>query len=110
MKYEQIYNSSSSPAVCLTLDILVVRLAVENTQNSEEQVDDVQVQADGGGNLLLNVVVAHNHLRIDEDVAAEDEGCESAVDELAGGAVGEEHGHEAEDDEAPEGSEEVGHP
>lgn len=56
------------------------------------------------------MVVAHNHLRIDEDVAAEDEGCESAVDELAGGAVREEHGHEAEDDEAPEGSEEVGHP
>lgn len=94
----------------LLLAVLVVRLAVENAQNGEEKVDDVEVQADGGGNLLLDMVVAHDHLRVDEDVAAKDESCKATVDELAGGAVRQEHGHESEDDEAPQSSEQVGHP
>lgn len=93
-----------------TQSSLVVLLAVEDPQNSQEQVDNVKVQADGGGDLLLDVVLAHDELCVDEDVGAEDEGGDAAVDELAGGAVGEEGGHEAEEDEAPEGAEEVGHP
>jgi len=88
----------------------VVGLAVEDAQNGEEQVDDVEVQANGGGNLLFHVVLAHDELRVDEDVSAEDEGSQAAVDELAGRAVGEEHGHESEQDEAPQRAEEVGHP
>lgn len=89
---------------------LVVRLRVEDAQDGEEEVDDVEVEADGGGNLLLDVVLAEDHLGVDEDVGAEDEGGSAAVEQLAGGAVREEHGHEAKHDEAPEGAEEVGHP
>ena len=89
---------------------LVVRLAVKNPQNGEEEVDDIEVQADGGGDLLLDVVLAHDKLRVDEDVRAEDEGGETTVDKLGGGVVGEEHGHEAEHEQAPERAEEVGHP
>lgn len=92
------------------LAILVVRLAVEDAQDGEEKVDDVEVQADGGGNLLLDMVVAHNHLGVDEDVAAEDEGSKASVDELAGRAIRKEHGHESKEDEAPQSAEEVGHP
>lgn len=89
---------------------LVIALAVEDAQDGEEEVDDVEVEADGGGDLLLDVVLAHNELGVDEDVAGEDQGGEAAVDELAGAAVGEEGGHEAEEDEAPEGAEQVRHP
>lgn len=85
-------------------------MAVQDTQNRKEQVDDVQIQADGGSNLLLDVVVAQDELGVDEDVPAEDQGGQAAVDQLAGAAVGEEHGHEAEQHQAPEGAEQVGHP
>lgn len=88
----------------------VVLLAVEDAQNGEEEVEDVEVEADGGGDLLLDVVLAHDELGVDEDVGAEEEGGDAAIDELGGGAVGEEHGHEAEEDEGPEGAEEIGRP
>lgn len=55
-------------------------------------------------------MMAHDELSINQDVCAEDEGSRASVDELAGGAVGEEGGHEAKDDEAPERAEEVRHP
>lgn len=101
--------ASASP-IHSPLAKLVVRLAVEDAQDGEEKVDDVEIQADCGGNLLLNMVVAHNHLSVDEDVAAEDEGSEASIDELAGRAIRKEHGHESEEDEAPQSAEEVGHP
>lgn len=56
------------------------------------------------------MVRAHDELGVDKDVAAEDEGGQGAVDELGGGAVGQEHGDEAEEYEAPEGAKEVRHP
>lgn len=89
---------------------LVVLLAVQDAQDGEEQVDNVQIEADGGGDLLLDVVLTHDQLGVDEDVAAEDEGGKAAVDELAGAAVGEEGGHKAEQDESPQAAEQVGHP
>lgn len=89
---------------------LVLLLAVKDTKDGEEQVDNVEIQADGGSNLLLDVVRAHDELGVDEDVAAEDKGGQAAVDELGGGAVGQEHGDEAEEDQAPEGAKQVRHP
>lgn len=89
---------------------LVAGLGVEDAQDGEEEVDDVEVEADGGGNLLLDVVLAQDHLGVDEDVGAKDEGRGAAVEQLAGGAVGEEHGHEAEEEQAPEGAKQVRHP
>lgn len=84
---------------------LVVTLAVKDTQDGEEQVEDVQVQADGGGDLLLDVVLAHDELGIDKDVAGEDERGEAAIDQLAGAAIRQEGGHESEQDEAPQRAE-----
>lgn len=89
---------------------LVIALAVEDAQDGEEEVDDVEVEADGGGDLLLDVVVAQHELGVDEDVAREDEGGEPAVDQLGRAAVGEERGHEAEQDQAPQAAEQVRHP
>ena len=89
---------------------LVVRLAVENTQNSKEEVDDVEVKADSSRNLLLDVMLAQDHLGVDENIATEEKSTDAAIDELDGGAVREEHGHEAEEEDTPESTEEVGHP
>jgi hypothetical protein len=89
---------------------LVVRLAVEDAQNGEEEVENVEVQADGSRDLLLDVVLAQHELRVNQDVAAEDERGNAAVDELARLAGWEEHVHEAEKHQAPERAEEVGHP
>lgn len=88
----------------------VVALAVKDAQDGEEEVDDVEVEANGGGDFLLDVVLAHDELSVDEDIGAEDEGRDAAVDKFGGGAVREEGGHEAKEDEAPEGTEKVGHP
>lgn len=41
---------------------LVVLLAVQNAQDGQEQVDDIEVQADSRGDLLLDMVVSHDKL------------------------------------------------
>lgn len=51
------------------------------------------------------MVMAHDKLRIDKDVPAENEGGDASIDELGGRVVREEHGHEAEEDEGPESAE-----
>lgn len=56
------------------------------------------------------MIVSHNQLRIDKNVAGEDERGDDTVCELDAGGAWEEHGHKAEEDEDPEGAEEVGHP
>lgn len=89
---------------------LVVLLAVQDAKDSQEQVENVQVEADGRSNFLLDVVVANNQLCVDENVAREDEGCKTAVDQLTSAAVGEEGCHEAEQDQTPESAEKVWHP
>ena len=89
---------------------LIVGLAVEDSQNSEEEVDDIKIKADSGSNLLLDMVMAHNKLGIDQDITAEDEGGSTSVDELGGRVVGEESSHESEDDKSPERAEEIRHP
>ena len=42
--------------------ILVVLLAVEDPENRQEEVQDVKVEADGGGDFLLDLVVADDQL------------------------------------------------
>ena len=88
----------------------IVVLAVEDPQDSEEQIDDIEVQADGRGDLLLNVIVPHDELGVHEDVAREDQGSHDTVDQLDGLSVWKESCHEAEDDQDPETAKEVGHP
>lgn len=56
------------------------------------------------------MVLAHDQLGVDENIAAEYQGGDAAVDELAGAAVGEEGGHEAEQDKPPQAAEQVRHP
>ena len=38
---------------------LVVVLAVEDSEDSKEQVQDIKIETDTGRNLLLNVVMSH---------------------------------------------------
>ena len=60
----------------LILDLcLIVLLAVKNPEDGKEQVDYVQVKGDSCSNLFLNMIVAHDELGVDQDIAAEDEGC-----------------------------------
>lgn len=56
------------------------------------------------------MVLAQDELGVDQDVAAEDERSQAAVDELAEAAGGQKHGHEAEEQQPPQGAEQVGHP
>lgn len=89
---------------------LVVALRVEDPQDGEEQVDDVQVERDGRRNLLLNVVVAHDQLSIDQDVSTEDERSNDAIPKLDLRAVWEEHGHESKQYEHPQGAKQIWYP
>ena len=90
--------------------LVVVALAVEDTQDRQEQVQDIQVQTDGCRNFLLHMVMAHDQLGVDEDVAAEDESRDDAVPQLDHLAVWKESGQEAKDDQHPQRAKEVGHP
>ena len=54
--------------------------------------------------------MSHDHLGVDQDVAAENEGTDNAVSELKSAGVWEEGSHEAEDDHDPKSTEEVWHP
>ncbi|KAJ8132238.1 hypothetical protein O1611_g1383 [Lasiodiplodia mahajangana] len=89
---------------------LVIALAVEDSQDGKEQVDDVKVKANSGCNLLFHMVLAQDELSIDQDVPREDKGSETTINQLAGATVGEEGSHEAEDDQAPERAKQIRHP
>lgn len=88
----------------------VVALAVQNTQNGQEQVEDIQVERDRRGNLLLDMMVPHDHLRIDEDITGENQRRNPAVDQLAGAAHGEEQPDEAEQEQHPQRAKQIRHP
>lgn len=62
-------NKSAAPSTNLDRFRLVLILRVEDPQDSEEQINDVEVEGDGRRNLLLNMVVAHNHLCVYQNVA-----------------------------------------
>ena len=63
---------SRSAALLYNPRSLVVLLTVEDSENGEEQVDDIEVEADGSCNFLLNVVVPHNELSIHKNISGED--------------------------------------
>lgn len=90
--------------------VSVIGLPVKDTQNSEKEVDDVEIEADGGSDFFFDVMLAQDKLGVDEYVGAEDEGGETAIDELSRGVIRKEHGDETKEDKAPEGAEKVGHP
>ena len=85
-------------------------LAVEYPEDGKEQVDDVQIKRDSRSNFLLNMIVAHNKLGVDQDISTEDERCHGSVDKLSSAIVGKEGCHKSKKDEYPETSEQVGHP
>lgn len=89
---------------------LVIVLRVQNAQDTQEQIDNIQIQRDRRRNLLLNVVMAHDELRINEDISTENERRNTAINELHAAIVREESSHEPEDDEQPQPAEEVWHP
>lgn len=80
---------------------LVVLLAIEYSEDGKEQVDDVQVKRDSRSNLLLNMIMPHDKLGVDQDISAEDERCHRSVDELRSAVVGKESCHEAKKYEYP---------
>lgn len=106
------YLPSSSRAHLYLADArsLVILLAVQDPQDRKEQVDNIEVQTDCRSNFLLHMVVPDDQLGVDKNVAAEDERRQSAVDEFARAAVGEESSHESEQNESPKSAEKVGHP
>lgn len=95
---------------CSRISNLVVRLAVKNSKNGKEKVDNIQVETDGGRDLLFDMMLPHNHLSINKNVGTKDERAETSVNEFTGGAIGEKHGHEAKDDKTPQRAEKIWHP
>lgn len=89
---------------------LVIALVVQNPQNSQEQIEDIKVKRNRSGNLLLDMIVTHNQLRINKDITTEDNRNQPAINQLHGSTSGEEHGHESKQDREPQGAEQVGHP
>jgi hypothetical protein len=89
---------------------LVVVLAVEDPQDSQEQVQDVQVEADRSGDLFLDVVVANHKLSVDENVSREYQSSHDTVSKLHAARLREESSHESEEDQHPESTEQVRHP
>lgn len=85
-------------------------MAVENSENGEEQVDDIEVEADGSCNFLLNVVVSHDELSVHKNVSGEDQSSETAIDKLGCAGVREEGSDESEQDQCPQPSKQIGHP
>lgn len=89
---------------------LVVLLAVENSENGEEQVDDIEVKADGSCDLLLDVVMSHDKLSVHKNIPREDQSGESSIDQLGCAAPWEEGSDESEQDQSPQTSEQIRHP
>jgi len=95
---------------CLAKSSLVVTLRVENAQYGEEQVDDIQVERDSSRNLLFDVVVAHNHLSVHQDVTAEDQGRDDAISEFDLAVVGKERRHKSKQDQHPQPAKQIWYP
>lgn len=92
------------------MHILIVALAVQDAQDGQEQVDNIQVEGDGRSNLFLDMIMAHNQLRIDKNVSAEDQRRKASVNGLRHASHREESSHEAEQDEEPQGPKQIRHP
>lgn len=60
-------------------DALVVLLAVQDPEDGQEQVDDIEIQADGGRDFLLHMVVSHDQLGVHQDIPAEDQRTDDSI-------------------------------
>lgn len=89
---------------------LLVILVVENPEDRQEEVQDIQIQGNSGRNLLFDMIMANNQLRVDEDISGEDQGTHTTIDQLDGGATREKRSHEAKQHEKPQRPEEIRHP
>ena len=47
---------------------------LQNLEDLDEEVDDVQVELDGGQDVLLGAESGHDHLRVHDDEQREEEG------------------------------------
>lgn len=63
---------------------------VEDPQDVQEEVDDVQVEVDGGQDVLLWGQLLHQQVGVVDDEAAEDQGPGAGQDQLCAVAVEEE--------------------
>ena len=105
--YARVYCHHPPPS---TNPGLVPRLAVENSKNSEEEIDNVKVQGDSRCNLLFHVVMSHDELRVDQNVTTEDQRSDSSIYQFRRAVVWEESCHEPEQDQSPKPSEQIRHP
>lgn len=77
---------------------LVVRLAIEDSEDGEEEVDDVEVKTDGRSNLLLDMIMSHNKLCVHQDIAREYKCHNARVYKLNRAVCREEPSHESKQD------------
>lgn len=83
------------------LQLSVLLHGVNDTQDVQEEVDDVQVEVDGGQDVFLGGELLHQQVGVIDDETAEDQGSGSGQDQLCAVTV-EEEPHEARDDEDPQ--------
>lgn len=80
---------------------LVIALVVQDPEDGQEKIDDVKVERDSSGNLLLDMIVSHHELGVNKDVPTEYQRANSSVYQIHGLAYWEESRHKAEDYQEP---------
>lgn len=91
------------------MESLVV-LVIQDPQNSQEQVENIQVERDSRRNLLLDVIMPHNQLRIDKDIPRENQRSHTPIDQFNRGIPREERRHKPKQNEEPQPAEQIRHP
>lgn len=99
-----------NPALKWHRDHLVVLLAVQDPQNSEKQVDDIEIKRDRRRNLLLHMIMTHHQLRVNQNIATKDQSRNPPIRQLRRAIVREESSHEPEQDQCPQTPEQIWHP
>ncbi len=102
-----ILHAAPTHSILHPLSVLVVLLAIKDPKNSQEEIDNIQVERDRRSNLLFDMVMPHDELRVHQNVPAEEESGRATIDELSSAVVGEEGRHEAEEYQNPKSTEEV---
>jgi len=79
---------------------------VEEAQDAQEQVDEVEVEADSAHDKLIRRKLRVNEVRVVDDVAREDEASTNCIDQVHRFAEGDEELYEAGHAESNQGPEE----
>lgn len=66
----------------MQVSLSVLLHGVEDTQDVQEQVDNVQVEVDGGQYVLFGRQLAHQNVRVVDDEAAEEQSAGSGTRQL----------------------------